>query len=133
MAARADAPAPRTAQPLTLERVHERWADVAEAVRRGGRGMLAEALQRLVPLAVTPDGAVRAGYDPANEPFATAVESGRADVLAACRTLLPGITAFTVARRLTTEDVQQQRRDQLARKDPLLDAAISALDLELLP
>ncbi|MEN9818758.1 MAG: hypothetical protein RLZ32_2638, partial [Gemmatimonadota bacterium] len=36
-------------------------------------------------------------------------------------------------RRLTTQDVQQQRRDQLARKDPLLDAAISALDLELLP
>jgi DNA polymerase-3 subunit gamma/tau len=148
MAARADAPAPRTAQPLTLERVHARWADVAEAVRRGGRGMLAEALQRLVPLAVTPDGAVRVGYDPANEPFATAVESGRTDVLAAFRTVLPGVTAFMVERRtgavppgetapaprrLTTQDVQQQRRDQLARKDPLLDAAISALDLELLP
>jgi len=148
MAARADAPAPRAAQPLTLERVHERWADVAEAVRRGGRGMLAEALQRLVPLAVTPDGALRVGYDPANEPFATAVESGRSDVLAACRTVLPAVTAFTVERRagavrpgdappaprrLTTQDVQQQRRDQLARKDPLLDAAISALDLELLP
>jgi DNA polymerase-3 subunit gamma/tau len=148
MAARADASAPRAAQPLTLERVHERWGDVAEAVRRSGRGMLAEALQRLVPLAVTPDGAVRVGYDPANEPFATAAESGRADVLAACRSLLPGVTAFTVERRagagrpdesadalrrLTTEDVQQQRRDRLARKDPLLDAAISALDLELLP
>jgi hypothetical protein len=110
--------------------------------------MLAEALQRLVPHAVTPEGAIRLGYDPANEPFATAVESGRGDVLTACRTVLPGVTAFTVERRagavepgetaaaprrLTTQDVQQQRRDQLARKDPLLDAAISALDLELLP
>jgi len=35
-------------------------------------------------------------------------------------------------KRLTAHDVQQQRTEQMASKDPLLEAAVKALDLELL-
>jgi DNA polymerase-3 subunit gamma/tau len=148
MAARANAPTPRSLPPLTLERVQARWPEVADALRRAGRKLLAEAVQRLEPVAVTPEGAVRLGYAPAHDTFAAAVEGGRVEVLAAVREALPGATALSVERlpnapqageapsaaprRLTAQDVQQQRRDQLARTDPLLEAAIRALDLELL-
>jgi DNA polymerase-3 subunit gamma/tau len=128
--------------------VQARWPEVADALRRAGRKLLAEAVQRLEPVAVTPEGAVRLGYAPAHDTFAAAVEGGRVEVLAAVREALPGATALSVERlpnapqageapsaaprRLTAQDVQQQRRDQLARTDPLLEAAIRALDLELL-
>jgi hypothetical protein len=44
--------------------------------------------------------------------------------------IIPGVDYLHV--RLTAHDVQQQRTEQLSANDPLLEAAVRALDLELL-
>lgn len=146
------APAPSRRQPAgsapTLEQVIARWPRVVETIRTNGRGMLAQAVQRLVPLAVAPTGALTLGYEPTDDTFASAVDGARADVLAAIQANIDGITVFSArvngaasaaasatrgsTKRLTAHDVQQQRTSQLAARDPLLDAAVKSLDLELL-
>ncbi|MCA2982255.1 DNA polymerase III subunit gamma/tau [Gemmatimonas sp.] len=133
----------------TVEQVKATWPQVTTAVRSSGRGMVAEALQRLVPVAVTADGVVTLSHAAGDDTFAMPVERARADVLAALQAQLPGVHGFTLqptapvapsgapapraaAKRLTAHDVQQQRTEQIAAKDPLLEAAVKALDLELL-
>ena len=107
--------------------------------------MVAESLQRLTPLEVTTHGAVLLGYAVTDDTFARAVDSSRADVLAAIQACVEGVTAFSLRAqtapaahavrnitRLTQADAQQQRLDQLSARDPLLEAAVRVLDLELL-
>lgn len=150
-ASRAPAPEPRRtggASP-TLEQVKAQWSRVAQTLRTNGRGMVAEAVQRLVPLQVSPEGALTLGYAPADDTFAMAVDRARADMLAVLQDTLPGLTTFTLhvnagtapansetarptSKRLTAHDVQQQRTEQIAARDPLLEAAVRVLDLELL-
>lgn len=137
------------AAPPTLEQVNAAWSRVAEALRAGGRGMVAESVQRLAPLQVSPEGVLALGYSPSDDTFAMAVERARADVIAVLQDTLPGITTFNLrastsaaatgpaavhstTKRLTAHDVQQQRTEQIAAKDPLLEAAVRVLDLELL-
>jgi DNA polymerase III subunit gamma/tau len=125
------------------------WNSVSDTIRTNGRGMLAQAVQRLAPMQITPDGALVLGHDAAEDTFSKAVEGARADVLSALQTCFGGIRSFSVqpsgaaaalvppasrglTKRLTAHDVQQQRTEQLAAKDPLLEAAVKALDLELL-
>jgi DNA polymerase-3 subunit gamma/tau len=135
------APAPEIGQ------VQQRWSAVADALRAKGRGMVAEAVQRLKPLAVTGTGALSIGYELSDDTWATMAENARADVLAALQQVLPGLTTFNLTshgvapaapaaprptKRLTAHDVQQQRTEQMAAKDPLLEAAVKALELELL-
>ncbi|WP_053334329.1 DNA polymerase III subunit gamma/tau [Gemmatimonas phototrophica] len=133
----------------SLEQVKASWHSVSDTIRSNGRGMLAQAVQRLAPMQITPDGALVLGHDAAEDTFSKAVEGARADVLAALQSCLGGIRSFSVqasgaaaamvpqasrglTKRLTAHDVQQQRTEQLAAKDPLLEAAVKALDLELL-
>lgn len=138
---RGRAPAP------SVEQVQRQWAQVVHAVRAAGRGMVAEALQRLTPVAVSADGALTLAHAPADDTFAMAVDRARADVLAALQATVPGLTTYALhvsvtapapvatrppGKRLTAHDVQLQRTEQIAAKDPLLDAAVKALDLELL-
>ena len=131
--------------PPSLEHVRARWSSVVETVRKAGRGMVAESLQRITPLEVTTHGAVLLGYAATDDTFARAVESSRADVLAAMQACIEGVTAFALRAqtapathavrnntRLTQADAQQQRLDQLSARDPLLEAAVRVLDLELL-
>ncbi len=131
--------------PPTLENVKARWTNVGDALRSSGRSMVAQAIVRLVPQQISASGAVLLGYAPADDTFARAVESARADVLSALQATFDGITAFTVrvvtdapasgkraSKRLTAEDVQKERVELLSARDPLLDAAVRVLDLELL-
>jgi DNA polymerase-3 subunit gamma/tau len=150
-ASRAIAPEPRRTGggSPTLEQVKAQWSRVAQTLRMNGRGMVAEAVQRLVPMQVSPDGALTLGYAPADDTFAMAVDRARADMIAVLQDTLPGLTTFTLhvnagaapassaaarptSKRLTAHDVQQQRTEQIAAKDPLLEAAVRVLDLELL-
>jgi DNA polymerase-3 subunit gamma/tau len=140
--------APRVpSPPPTIERVTKDWRAVADAIRAKGRGMLAQAVERLVPVAITPNGGLSLGYDPLDDTFAQAAENSRADVLAAVQGVFGGVTAVAFkpytpavsdkpARdttvRMTAHDVQRQRTEQIASRSPLLDAAVKALDLELL-
>ncbi|MES2523273.1 MAG: DNA polymerase III subunit gamma/tau [Gemmatimonadota bacterium] len=142
-AARANAsrvPAP------SIEAVRECWTDVAEAVRRAGRGMVAQAVQRMKPVEVNADGRIVLQYAAIDDTFARAVESARGDVLAAVQGCIEGVTAILLraegdtaaarqprnVQRLTQQEVTKQRTEQLMTRDPLLDAAVRALDLELL-
>lgn len=142
------------AAPVSLDQLQAQWPKVVETVRQNGRGMLAQAVQRLTPTAATPDGKIALQYDPADDTFAQAVDGARADVLAAIRQHLPVVSGFAMSstasvapkeaataapptprdttKRLTAHDVQRQRTEQLAAQDPLLHAAVQALDLELL-
>lgn len=143
-------PTRRTAGPVpTLEQVRQQWSQVVHTVRQAGRGMVAEALQRLTPTAVSADGALTLAHAPTDDTFATVVDRARADVLSALQSAIPGLTTYSLhmstaagstapaaarptSKRLTAHDVQQQRTEQLASLDPLLEAAVKALDLELL-
>ncbi len=133
------------APPPALGNVKARWAGVTEAVRGAGRGMLAQAVQRMVPIEVLPNGTLVLGYAVNDDTFAKAVEGARADVLIAVQGAIEGVTGFMLklqrpgaehapnpTKRLTAEVVQQQRLEHFAASDPLLDAAVRALDLELL-
>ena len=140
------APQPRArSAPPSLDQVKAKWDSVADFVKRGGRGMVAQAVQRLTPLEVLPTGMLLLAYSAVDDTFAKAAESARSDVLAAIQASVEGITNFSLTldrpagqaaakatKRLTAEVVQQQRLDQLVAKHPLLDAAVKALDLELL-
>ncbi len=149
-ASRAAATAPRVGPPPSVEQLTARWVSVSDAIKTAGRGMLAQAVARMVPVSVSAHGSVALSYDPADDTFARAADGARPDVLAALQACFDGITGVTVVssvnanaqaqahaprdttKRLTAHDVQQQRTQQLSSKDPLLDAAVRALDLELL-
>ena len=130
-----------TASP-EISTVNARWSEVFEHIKRNGRAALAQALHRLTPQQVTAQGALQLSYSRTDDTWAAAIESSRHDVLQALKSVFPGITSFSLRavgqpearsnKRLTAEDVQQQRTDQLTARSPLLDAAVRTLDLELL-
>ena len=144
-AARSAPPRAPSGPPPDIDRVGARWRDVADTLRQNGRGMLAQAVERLIPMTIAPNGALTLGYDPLDDTFAQAVEKSRADVLRRCRACstvsrpsssnrtprLPRRRRDTTV-RMTAHDVQRQRTEQIASRNALLDAAVKALDLELL-
>ena len=138
--------APRVPPP-ELAIILARWNEVGETVKRGKRGALAQYVSLMVPQEVNANGVLRMGYHATDDMAARAVEQSRGDVLLALQATFEGITAFALrvigqavtpgtnspaGRRLTAEDVQQQRTDQLTSRSALLDAAVRKLDLELL-
>jgi hypothetical protein len=115
-------------------------------IRRNGRGMVAQAVQWLRPLEVTHTGMLVLGYAPTDDTWARAAESARGDITAALQGNFEGVTGFMLraqhapangapdgatSRRITAHDVKKERLDALTASDPLLDAAVRALDLEL--
>ncbi len=130
----------------TLDAVKARWSAVADTVRAAGRGMLAESVRRVRPTALDASGLLTLTHDPGDDTFSTAVDNGRDAVLAALAELVgpvralklesegPGFEAAPASRgkRITAQDVKSETIDRLAQRDPLLAAAVEALDLELL-
>jgi DNA polymerase III subunit gamma/tau len=140
----ADAPASATADaartPLDLNRLAEVWDDVLARVRRAGKIVLAAALEHTVPVAVTAAGDVALQIDASHEGLEPAIDANAADLVRAlgefftgvARIQLRGAAGGAPPRRLTEEAIRDQRISSLRKKDPVLDAAIDALDLELL-
>ncbi len=115
-------------------------------IRRNGRTAVAQAVQWLRPIEITPHGGVVLGYAPNDDTWARAAESARGDILAALKGCFDGITGFALkaqsasthqassdngSRRITAHDVKRERVDSMTARDPVLEAAIQALDLEL--
>jgi DNA polymerase-3 subunit gamma/tau len=135
-----EAPIKRQKQPLDLNRLAEHWDDVVEAVRASGRGMVASALAEATPAAVTVSGLVTVSVG--SDALADAIQNGAESILLALRGLFEGVEKLAVhgleggqsaaPRRLTAEDVIANRVVMLRKRDPVLDAAIDALDLRLL-
>ncbi len=133
-------PAKRKKQPLDLNRLAEHWDDVVEHVRASGRGMVASALNEATPSAVTAGGLVTIGVT--SDALADALQSGSESILAALRGIFDGVEKVAIkamtdgqaaARpRLTAENVIADRVATLRKRDPLLNAAIDALDLRLI-
>jgi DNA polymerase III subunit gamma/tau len=120
--------------------VAERWDEVIAALREN-RMLLAPFLEQAVPSAISASGALTVRTDDAAA--AEALETGKADMLAVLTTIFPAIDRILIAkpegaaapgapRRVTEEEIRAQRIASLRKRDPVLGAAIDALDLELL-
>jgi DNA polymerase-3 subunit gamma/tau len=135
-----EAPVQRKKHPLDLNRLAEHWDDIVEHVRASGRGMVAAALNEATPNAVTAGGIVTIGVT--SDALADALQSGSDSILAALRGIFDGVEKVSVkamvdgpaaARpRLTAENVLADRVATLRKRDPMLNAAIDALDLRLI-
>lgn len=128
---------PVATMPAEINRLAEHWDDIVDAVRRSGRGTLASMLDHATPLAVAGNGTVTLAVD--TEAHGEALSQGAEFLLAALRTRFTGVERIVIKaqpavpmERLTEESVRQRRVAQLRKRDPILDAAIEALDLRLM-
>jgi len=134
---RAAAPANAGVPPITV--LTERWDDVVAAVRVN-RMVLAPFLEAAIPSAVSAAGVLTLRAEDA--PSAEALELAKNDLLGIVKMVFPAIervaitrpegSAATAPRRVTEEEIRTQRMASLRKRDPVLGAAIDALDLELL-
>ncbi|HET6680576.1 MAG TPA: DNA polymerase III subunit gamma/tau [Gemmatimonadaceae bacterium] len=147
-AAPAPAPAPAsssasaTADVPAIELVVQRWGEVVDAVRAAGRSMLASLLGHVEPTGVSAAGVLTLSAE--DDATVQGLSSGRDDVLAGIAGIFPAIRRLNVrradggrevqgsARRLTMEESRLERATMLRKRDPVLDAAVEALDLDLL-
>jgi hypothetical protein len=129
---------------LDAEGLVARWPAVIERVQRNRQSsILAAALQQSAPELGTDATSVTVRLAERNEILLRAIEAGRADLLHAVRNEWPAVVRVEVAlpggapgagppKRLTAEAVKAEQVASLRRRDPVLGAAIDALDLELL-
>ena len=131
-------PATVAAIPLDINRLSEHWDDVVEAVRRAGRAVVASALAEAAPMVVTASGVVT--VEVTGEALVQALENGAESILTALRSRFSGVSKVMVrgvggdapSKRLTADAVIANRVAMLRKRDPMLDAAVDALDLRLL-
>jgi DNA polymerase-3 subunit gamma/tau len=120
--------------------VSERWDDVV-ATLGSTRMLLAPFLEQAVPSAISAAGVLTVRAD--DEAAADALEMAKADMLAVVKGVFPAVERIVIARpngpsvsgshrRVTEEEIREQRITSLRKRDPVLGAAIDALDLELL-
>ena len=127
-------------EPLELNKITGRWDDLVERLR-GLKPMLASALEHASPIAVTAAGLLTIELDESNDIFAHAVTTGRSEIVTALREWFPGVERIELRRddaaaapppkRLTDEMVRAERIASLKKRDPVLRAAIDALDLDV--
>jgi hypothetical protein len=126
---------------LELAKIVGRWDDLVERMRAAAKPMLASALLHASAVAVTADGVVAIELDEPNDIYAHAINTGRGDIVATLGEWFDGITRADLRRqdaapsappkRLTDEMVRAERIASLKRRDPVLSAAIDALDLDV--
>ena len=142
-----DTPATSSVVALDLNRLVERWDDIVERVRAGGRGVLASALAEAIPTVVSRTGVITLQLDGApegeHEVVERALEGGAEDLLAELRREFSSVSRVILqrteaaqaaggARRLTEDALRADKMAKLRKRDPLLGKAIDVLDLELL-
>jgi DNA polymerase-3 subunit gamma/tau len=118
----------------------ERWDELVAAMRATGNSLAATALGHAAPVAVNGKGEVTVALDEANPIYEQALGKDEKDVTRALRVLFPGVQRVIIRAaagssapptRLTDEMVRAERLATMRRKDPVLDRAIDALDLDL--
>ena len=118
----------------------ERWDELVSAMRASGNSLAATALGHSTPVAVNGTGDVTVALDESNPIYEQALGKDEQDVTRALRTLFPGVQRVIIRAaagssappaRLTDEMVRVERLTAMRRKDPVLDRAIDALDLDL--
>jgi hypothetical protein len=134
----ADSPPPASEpQRLSINRLAEHWDDIVAEVRTAGKGLVAQLLEESTPSAVTATGVVT--LDAESELTVRGLGEAEASALAAIQRHFPGVTRLSVRaagaaprKRYDANSVKAERVSRLRGGDPLLAAAIDALDLELL-
>jgi hypothetical protein len=126
--------------PLEMSKLTAVWDQIVHRLR-STKPMLATALSHATPAAVTASGVVTIELDEPNDIYTHAIGTGRAEILVAMRERFAGIervdlrrdekAAAPAPKRLTDEMVRAERVAALRKRDPLLDAAIEALDLDV--
>jgi DNA polymerase III subunit gamma/tau len=127
---------------LELNSVVGRWDELVDRLRADRKTILASAMEHATPVTVTVRGELTVRFDQPNDFLRQAFEAGRADLVAVLRDWFPGITRVQLYRendaalnqppkRLTDEMVRNERLSALRKSDPLLGAAIEALDLDV--
>ena len=134
------ASSPPSDAPPDVHRVLERWEGLVAAIRAAGRTVAATALEHASPVAVTARGEVTIALDESNPIYEQALESVKAELASQLRQWFGGVQRVNVRpaaaggappARLTDELVRGERLSALRRRDPVLGAAIDALDLDL--
>ena len=103
--------------------------------------LLAPFLEQAVPSAISATGVLTVRAD--DDAAADALEMAKTDMLVVVKQIFPAVERVVIARpngpsvtgshkRVTEEEIREQRITSLRKRDPLLGAAIDALDLELL-
>ncbi len=128
------------AAPLEMSKLTAHWDQIVLRLR-ATKPMLATALSHATPAAVTAGGVVTIELDEPNDIYTHAIGTGRAEILAAFRERFAGVERVDLRRdekvaaappkRLTDEMVRAERVAALRKREPLLDAAIEALDLDV--
>jgi DNA polymerase-3 subunit gamma/tau len=123
-----------------LHEVAERWDDLVARLRVAGKSVAATALEHAAPASLTSRGELTVALDESNPIYEQSLEAAKADVAVALREWFPGVQRILVRPaegrgapppRMTDEMVRSERLTTLRKKDPVLDAAIDALDLDL--
>jgi DNA polymerase-3 subunit gamma/tau len=128
--------------PIDVNAVTEKWDALAARLRQGGKTLIATALEHSTPTAVTARGDVTITLDEPNDFYAKAIQNGAAEVLAILREWFTPVERVLVEgtgkaasgppKRMTDEMVKAEKLAALKKKDPVLAAAIEALDLEVI-
>jgi DNA polymerase-3 subunit gamma/tau len=141
VAERIPVPLGNASEPLEVTRLAGRWDDLLGQLRNDGKRVLATALEHALPIAVTAAGDITIGLDEPNEFLGRALESGRPEILTALRRWFPDARSIRLRQeperaaapptRVTDEMVRTDRLNALRKRDPILGAAIDALDLDV--
>ena len=127
--------------PLDMNALTGRWDALVAKLRQGGKTLIATALEHATPSVVTARGDITIALDEPNDFYAKAIQSGGADILAILREWFAPVERVQLEgaakpaappKRLTDADVKAQKLDALRKRDPVLRAAIDALDLEVI-
>ena len=133
----------RTRARADLNAIAGRWDELGDRVRASGKALLGAALHASVPHAITRNGDLTIRLDEPNDFHARAIEQDAAALVAMLSDWFEGVARVQVYReqasetanarpqRVTDEMVKSERLSMLRRKDPVLDAAIDVLDLEI--
>ena len=81
----------------SLDAVLERWHEVHEMIKRNGRGGVAHATQCMTPVDVSDAGVITLAYSVLDDTWAHALESSRADVLAALQGCFEGVQSHKIS------------------------------------
>lgn len=111
-------------------------------MKADGKMNLASALAHASPVAVTASGVVTIELDESNDFFAHSITTGKGDIAAALGAWFSGVERVELRRderapsappkRLTDDMVRAERLASLKKRDPVLGAAIDALDLDVI-
>jgi DNA polymerase-3 subunit gamma/tau len=127
--------APRA--PLDVNHLAGRWDDIVAELRAAGRGMVAQLLEEATPAAVTSSGVIT--LDAESELTVRGLSEAESTVIDALKHHFSGVTKLVARaaagaprKRYDATSVKAERTANLRKADPLLAAAIDALDLELI-